>query len=434
MKDDRICSASPINKCKKMGKHLCASCGEEVYCSRECQKEHWQAHKLACQLAVKPESTVILKDFESLSIKQLKNILKAKAASFDSTKRASIISRMDSIIEKPVLVKLVNEFVTLPEVESLLGVKSSSIEGSSSSSGGRNSSSRGSKASGQVPTPEQLKQQATMMRQNPDMMRNMQPAFKNMTDEQIRAYADQLELAASDPSMMKEMEKMSKLSTSDRSALQSIQDGLTGIKAIDSDWMDTTIDTLKSKPKLFKTLLAGKGPMLNGITDEQLISFVDMASNMDAYVLKLIMRLFKFLASIAKPAMETYKLVDDFTLGCGKYLGILLLVYLAYYMGLGMWIAMKWTYRQLTALFMMVFYASSVVGGTSAAGAAGETIVKAASAGASVASTSTTGAAQAAMGAAGAAAGVAAGAAGLKSGSVFGGKKKVVSPDDEFEF
>lgn len=127
------------------------------------------------------------------------------------------------------------------------------------------------------------RQQATMMRKNPQMVRDSQPAFNNMTNEQIMAYADQLEQvsgswtrvdghqaqplllpsipnfgfliniptpfistpryinpfisiyhsciskqAASDPEMMKEVEKMSKLSNVDRNALQSIQDGVTG--------------------------------------------------------------------------------------------------------------------------------------------------------------------------------------------------------------
>lgn len=428
-KDDRRCSASPLNKCKKMGKHLCAGCGEEVYCSKECQKEHWAAHKLSCQLAVKPESTVIMKDFQSLSIKQLKNVLKAKVANFESKKRESIISRMDNIIEKPVLVKLVCEYVTLPEVESLLSNKSTANQGSSSSSGGRNrgssSSSRGSKSSGQpTPTPEQLKQQATMMRQNPQMVRNMQPAFKNMTDDQIKSYADQLEQAAADPAMMKEMEKMSKLSDSDRSSLQNIQEGLTGNRTIDSDWMDSTIQTLKAKPNMFKTLLTGKMSMLGGVTDDQVNSFVDMASNMDAYFLKLIMRLIVFLSSMAKPAMDMYKVVDDYTLGCAKYLGMVILVYVAYYCGLGMWIGMKWTYRQLRALFLLAYYASSgTAGGT---GVGGE---MAKAAGASMASS----ASPEAVGAA-AATGAAAAAAAAKSNSKGSSQKKSASPDDEFEF
>src|SRR4051794_15273225 len=106
---DRVCGSA---NCKKTGKHLCSGCGEEIYCSKECQKEHWPSHKLACKSAVKPEAAVFLKSFDALSIKQLKNILKAKAASFDKKKKDRILTKLESISEKGELVKLVEEHVS----------------------------------------------------------------------------------------------------------------------------------------------------------------------------------------------------------------------------------------------------------------------------------------------------------------------------------
>jgi hypothetical protein len=44
-----------------------------------------------------------------------------------------------------------------------------------------------------TPTPDQLRQQAAMIRKNPAMVRRANDMFKNFTDEQIKAYADQLE-------------------------------------------------------------------------------------------------------------------------------------------------------------------------------------------------------------------------------------------------
>ena len=54
---------------------------------------------------------------------------------------------------------------------------------------------------------------------------------------------------------------MAKLSPDDRSLLQSIQEGLSGVKPIDDAWIVMIIDALKKKPELFKTLFKGKGQM-----------------------------------------------------------------------------------------------------------------------------------------------------------------------------
>jgi hypothetical protein len=50
----------------------------------------------------------------------LKNILKAKAAHLENKKKNMIFSKLETIAEKPALVKLVSEFVQLSEVEDLL--------------------------------------------------------------------------------------------------------------------------------------------------------------------------------------------------------------------------------------------------------------------------------------------------------------------------
>jgi hypothetical protein len=158
-------------------------------------------HKQLCQLAVKPEATAVLSNFESLSIKQLKNILKAKAASYDNKKKNAILNKMDTIAEKPALEKLVADHVKPSEVEALLSnsSKATAQVGSSSSAAGKNKNTTTSTSSKRnapaqpTPSPDQLRQQAKMMRENPQMVRNAQASFANMTDEQIRSYADQLE-------------------------------------------------------------------------------------------------------------------------------------------------------------------------------------------------------------------------------------------------
>ena len=191
--------------CGKPGKHLCSGCTEESYCSRDCQKSHWLLHKISCQSATKPAAVT---SFDSLSIKQLKNLLTVKAAGFVATKKKIVLDLLNQIVEKPQLIKLVAEHVQLTEIEALLTVtdaagKSSSGSSSSSSSSGsrsqttkkpKDSSSRTTNQPTQpVPTPDQLRQQAAMIRKDPQSIRRANAAFAKMSDEQIRAYADQLE-------------------------------------------------------------------------------------------------------------------------------------------------------------------------------------------------------------------------------------------------
>jgi hypothetical protein len=213
----RVC-ANP--GCDNPGKHLCSGCGEEIYCSKECQKSHWTTHKKACKSAVKPEAAMFIKSFDQLSVKQLKNIMIAKATTFEASKKSKILAKVEQIVEKPALVRLVKEHVQPEEVEALLTTPASAkIEATSSSSGSNSSSMKGQGNKNQkvkqifqtqqqtpnftgdgslnvTPTPEQLRQQAAMMRKNPGLVRKAQPAFANLTDEQIREYANQLEIVS----------------------------------------------------------------------------------------------------------------------------------------------------------------------------------------------------------------------------------------------
>ena len=199
---DRLCA----NKnCNNVGKHLCSGCGEEIYCSKECQKAHWADHKASCKSAVKPESAALLKSLDSLSIKQLKNVMKAKAATFENKKKAIVLTNLESIVEKPNLVKFVQEYVEIAEVEGLLsaGVETVGSTSSSSSSSSKSKQQRAAAAAAAaqkaaMPSPDQLRQQAKMMREQPNAVRKANAMFANMTDAQIRQYADQIEQVSED--------------------------------------------------------------------------------------------------------------------------------------------------------------------------------------------------------------------------------------------
>ena len=61
--------------------------------------------------------------YHTLSVKQLQNILKAKAALLDNKKKKKIFSQLETINEKPALIKLVRKYVQPSEVKALLSSK-----------------------------------------------------------------------------------------------------------------------------------------------------------------------------------------------------------------------------------------------------------------------------------------------------------------------
>lgn len=84
--------------CSKDGTKLCSQCGEAAYCSGECQKAHWTTgHKECCRAATKPEVVTMTQNMDDLSLKQLKNVLIAKAAGYNSTKRAVTLKKLEQV-------------------------------------------------------------------------------------------------------------------------------------------------------------------------------------------------------------------------------------------------------------------------------------------------------------------------------------------------
>ena len=141
----------------------------------------------------------LLQSLDQLSVRQLKNVLAAKMATESARRRDVVLGQMEKLVEKPALLKLVQEHVSPGEVEQLLRVvptPSAEKPAAKTSSKSKNSNSS---ANPPMPSPAQLRQQAAMIRKNPDLVRRSQPAFSKMTDAEIRQYADQLEQAASDP-------------------------------------------------------------------------------------------------------------------------------------------------------------------------------------------------------------------------------------------
>jgi len=176
-----------------------------------------------------------------------------------------------------------------------------------------------------------------------------------MTDEQIRQYADQMEQAADDPAMMKEIERMSQLSDKDKVKVQNIQEGLSGNVPMDDKWVRATVEVLKANPDIFKTLLKGKGAMFGGLSDEQIGGFIDYVSSLEASTLKMIFNALIFLGSCYKPLLGLYNSVDSYTLGSARYLLFIAGCIVFYYSMVVTIIVVRWVITQQYAVVMFVY-------------------------------------------------------------------------------
>lgn len=175
--------------CGQPGKSQCSACGEVVYCSKECQKQHWSAHKTLCQ-RVQLEG---FKSFEDLSVKQLKTVFTNKVEKSYKKREDKLLRKLDKMVEKPELVKYVSEYVEFSEVASLLSTPKTASQDKYAQA--NNHKGKTIKFDGQQvkPSANQMKEQANMMRNNPDLVRKANAAFANYTDQQIRQLADELD-------------------------------------------------------------------------------------------------------------------------------------------------------------------------------------------------------------------------------------------------
>lgn len=225
---------------------------------------------------------------------------------------------------------------------------------------------------------------------------------------------------------------MFNMSTDDRNVLQSIQEGLTGQRPIDNDWIDNIVATLKAKPEVFKTLFksgASRAGSDAPVSPDQIESFIDFASGLDTWLLKLIARTIWFLSTLVKPAQDLYKVLDSYTFGAAKYLFMMIFAMVSYYVMFGLVHLFRIVFVQLYGLGT---WAYATINGQALPAAstntAATTAAKAASAAAAVVGKVVNDAATAAQPAATAAAVAAAGNA---AAAAAGGAAAVA---DEFQF
>lgn len=380
--------------CEEAGRHLCSNCAEAGYCSAACQKAHWAAHKIECKSTTKPEVAGLLQSFKDLSVGQLRNVLKLKMKSFSETKRKAVSLQLENALEKPTLLQLVQSHVDPSEIDSLLSTKpavsssggagggsssssrngnadrggsrgGSSSGGSGGGGGGGGSSSGGSSSSSgqnnrggavgggnqRMPTADEMRTKAREIRKNPDLLRRATPACANMTDAEIIQQADLMEQAANNPAMLNEMvknsEKLTKMTPEDQKRFMLFQDGLSGKASRDDRWIDATVDTIQKNPDLLKSLFGGgriNAASGGGVTDEQVEGMVDWVAAMDPKLLRLII---KGVLGIG----AAYTAVDKYTYGGGMYIGMLLGAILAYLL----YLVLAWAARLVYSLGLLAW-------------------------------------------------------------------------------
>jgi hypothetical protein len=371
--------------CSKEGTKLCSQCGEAAYCSSDCQKQAWvTGHKEQCRLATKPEVVSVTQRMDDLSLKQLKNLVIAKAAQFSNPKRTIVLGKLEkSEKDKAQLLKMAVENVKVEEVEPLLTGRGGAASSDSGGSGVRGGSggvgggggsgkkllSRKDKAKAalqehKMPSQEQLRRQAREMCRNPEMIRRANPEMRHFTDAQIREQAKEMEKMASNPDMINAMMKMQSMPEAEKAALNQLQQGLAGKVTRDEKWIAETIRFVKGQPDTLKMLFKGRADL--PFSESQLVSIIDFVVSCSDRFLINVVRFLNWLVSMRGPAVAMYTAVDDATMGCARYLAIGVMLLFMFYMAKLLWYVVT-----LILGLVMSGFALLTGSGASAAQAAG---------------------------------------------------------------
>lgn len=422
--------------CTKTGTHKCASCSNACYCSRECQVGHWDTHKNQCKASRSPKSGgssptggMAVPTFASLTIKQLKHVIRSKCNDYEDEERKAIIKDMNNMVEKEPLQALAEKHVKSTELLKLLStlpdkagsanqsVMIGSTGGGSSRRGGMRQQYQQQEVDVSKASPKQLREQAAFLRRNPDMVRKTQPAMAHMSNQEILEAAQQLEELANNPNMMKEfqeswgamtdeqkemmknitpeqreqlknltpeqkeqlknitpeqkkeMMKMAHMPDKQRKNLQVFQDGLQN--GIDEKWITAVTALLKKNPEIFKTM--GKS-MFPDLSDEQVDPYLDFIKGLDEYYIRLMLSVIMYMQWASKPVMKFYNDVDAWTYGNAKHIAMALAAIVMYFMAIVSFYVMRflWTNVSFIVSFWWAAFTNKGVNGGGISNPAGD--------------------------------------------------------------
>lgn len=351
--------------CGKNGDLKCSKCGAAQYCSKECQVGHWAVHSATCYQKTSDNKIQL----ESLSVKQLRYMLRMKAASLSEGEREALKASEAAIVEKPPLVALVDSSMSQSEMKQFLA----SYAQEKSAPAQTPSVRKPRKPDSQLEdlrraTPDQLRQQARLFRRDPDFVRRSNPQLAHLSNADLLASADQMEAMADNPAMLKEMieqmermtpeeremaakmtpeqreainnmspaqkaqmQKMSRLSAEQRTHIMRFQNGLTG--TINEEWTASVIALLKNKGEAFKVMVK----TLFEIQDDQADPWIELVAGMDEWSIRLICRLLGFIQAVGRPLLKAYEVLDKSTFGMGRHIVMLVVGIVMYYSAIATW-------------------------------------------------------------------------------------------------
>ena len=205
------------------------------------------------------------RSLDSLSVKELKTILKAKAKISDSElsgiDKSELQSKLASLDASPDTI-----------AQWLVEAKTAVEENLNTPTSSPSMSVDPAQAASQLANmdPEQLRQQARMLRSMPpDQIRRMNPQMATFSDAQIQAAASQMEMMASNPAMMKmAAEQMKNMSPEELQKAQ--QQAMSG----------AVRPATSSTPAPSASQAAQAANMMQNMTPEQLRQQADMFSAM----------------------------------------------------------------------------------------------------------------------------------------------------------
>eukprot|EP00588_Corethron_pennatum_P001140 CAMPEP_0194291108 /NCGR_PEP_ID=MMETSP0169-20130528/42732_1 /TAXON_ID=218684 /ORGANISM="Corethron pennatum, Strain L29A3" /LENGTH=463 /DNA_ID=CAMNT_0039038891 /DNA_START=56 /DNA_END=1444 /DNA_ORIENTATION=+ len=239
-------------------------------------------------LGLKPSNIIYEpRTIDSLSAKEMAAVLTDKGHGGDVP------------IEKGEVRALVRKIANDAEISKILSLRSAGLTAatvSGTSNGGlapptrqnvRNSANQFSKMS-----PDQILAQAQMMRSDPGAVRRTNPAMAGLTDAQIQSAADQMEMMARDPEMMKQvvgqMESMSdedltrglgggRPAATATPTAEQMQRGVQSMSEASPEHLQAQAQMMKS---MDKNTLRQMNPMMAGWTDAQIDMSISQMESM----------------------------------------------------------------------------------------------------------------------------------------------------------
>lgn len=303
--------------------------------------------------------------FEKLSVVHLKHVLNVKMESFDKEKRA-YINRRTNLAEKAELIAIVQEYVEEAEIDKLLA------KPNPQSNASKKKEAEKKKASSKVPdmTPQQMRQNAKLLRSNPREARKQNPQLAAFSDQQILELAEQYEKMAENPEMFKKMKEMMENQTEEeREEFMKFQEDMKaggfdnqnpGAPPSEAQ-IEALTNLLKKNPESFKKIMKNSG-MFAGVNDEnQLNNYIDQLKNMDPSHVKMILSSQKYL----QPLKEYYEKFNKMTGGFAYYILAFLAVIALYYLAIFVWWFLKLIWWGLMSILTLI------IGGSEQKAAAG---------------------------------------------------------------